>query len=137
MKHVVLALIATLLVAGCVGQTAQKTTTTAGEDTITPTGVTKEFTISGVTDIATGKFYFNKGNLTVKAGDSVKIIFTSTDITTGHTFNIDEYNAHSSVTTGGSKVVVEFYADKKGEFKYYCNIGDHRTKGMEGTLVVE
>lgn len=134
MQKIVLALIATLVIAGCVGQTQQQVTTT-GEETVTPTGLTKEFRMSGNIDISSGMFSFNKDKITVNQGDVVKIIFTTTDVTKGHTFNIDGYDVHSDVSKGGSTVVEEFFADKKGEFEYYSIIDDQ--KEGTGTLVVE
>ena len=136
MQKLALALIAALVIAGCVGQTTQQEVTIT-EESIKPTGVTKEFTISGITDVSDGTYRFNKDKIIVNAGDAVKIIFTTTDVSTGHNLNIDEFDAHIATVNGGATNVAEFYADKKGEFNYYCNIGDHRAKGMEGTLVVE
>ena len=136
MQKLALALIATLILAGCVGQTTQREITTT-EEPVKPTGVTKEFTISGITDVSDGTYRFSKDKITVNAGDVVKIIFTTTDVSTGHNLNIDAFDAHIPTVNGGATDAVEFFADKKGEFKYYCNIGNHREMGMEGTLVVE
>ncbi len=136
MQKLVLTLIAVLVLAGCVGQTVQKGITTTDEP-IKPTGVTKEFTISGITDVSDGTYRFSKDKITVSAGDVVKIIFTTTDVSTGHNLNIDEFDGHIATVNGGATNAIEFFADKKGEFKYYCNIGNHRETGMEGILVVE
>ncbi len=137
MQKLALALIATLVIAGCVGQTPTKIESEKEAETFKPTGVTREFTISGITDIAKGTFNYSKDNIIVNYGDMVKIIFTTTDVSTGHTFNIDEFDVRTATVSGGAKQSIEFLADKKGTFKYYCNLGDHRAKGMEGTLVVE
>jgi plastocyanin len=32
---------------------------------------------------------------------------------------------------------IEFVANKKGKFEYYCSVGEHRAMGMKGNLVVE
>jgi plastocyanin len=34
-------------------------------------------------------------------------------------------------------VEVEFTPNIVGEFEYYCSVGDHRAKGMTGTIIVE
>lgn len=36
----------------------------------------------------------------------------------------------------GEKSSVTFAAPKAGAYKYFCPVGDHRSKGMEGTLTV-
>ncbi len=35
------------------------------------------------------------------------------------------------------KTFVEFTADKKGTFEYYCSVGEHRVNGMKGKFIVE
>ncbi|MEA2037832.1 MAG: plastocyanin/azurin family copper-binding protein [Nanoarchaeota archaeon] len=73
--------------------------------------------------------------LRVQEGDRVRIEFTSTD--GFHDFVVDEFNAATErVNTDGS-TFVEFVADKKGTFEYYCSVGSHRANGMKGNLVVE
>ena len=134
MQKLALALIATLVLAGCVGQTQVLVDDVVK---VNPTGITREYTISGITNVVTGELSFNKDKITANLGDKVRVIFTSTDTTTGHTFNIDEFDIQSSAVKNGAKDVVEFYVDKKGEFKYYCSIDGHKEKGMEGILVVE
>ena len=73
--------------------------------------------------------------LRVKEGDTVRIEFTSID--GFHDWGVDEFDAVTErVNTGGS-TVVEFVADKKGTFEYYCSVGSHRAQGMYGNIIVE
>ncbi|MBI4020035.1 MAG: cupredoxin domain-containing protein, partial [Candidatus Aenigmarchaeota archaeon] len=73
--------------------------------------------------------------LRVKQGDKVRIEFTSSN--GFHDWVVDEFGAKTErVQTGGS-ASVEFVADKKGVFEYYCSVGEHRAQGMKGNLVVE
>lgn len=73
--------------------------------------------------------------LRVKEGDKVRIEFTSTD--GFHDWVVDGFNAATErVQTDGS-TFVEFVADKKGTFEYYCSVGEHRVNGMVGNLIVE
>lgn len=73
--------------------------------------------------------------LRVKEGDKVRIEFTSAD--GFHDWVVDEFNAATErVQTDGS-TFVEFIADKKGTFEYYCSVGQHRENGMIGNLIVE
>ncbi len=74
--------------------------------------------------------------LRVKEGDTVRIEFTSTSGT--HDWVVDEFGAATArVSNGGGSTFIEFVADKKGTFEYYCSVGEHRSRGMWGNLVVE
>ena len=73
-------------------------------------------------------------DLKVKVGDTVKIIFTSTD--GFHDWVVTEYAATQKVKAGET-ATVEFVADKAGTFEYFCSVGSHRAKGMKGKLIVE
>jgi len=69
----------------------------------------------------------------VSKGDTVKIEIT---VTKGnHDFNIDEYNIHVE-TPLNQPTLVEFKADRTGEFVYYCSMPGHRANGHWGTLTV-
>jgi nitrite reductase (NO-forming) len=77
-------------------------------------------------------------NPTLKAnvGDTVKITVVNGDPVL-HNLTIDEF----AVSTGDLKDqdqqgVVQFVADKGGDFKYYCATPGHRQVGMEGTLSI-
>lgn len=81
------------------------------------------------------KWSFNPNPIRVKQGDVVRLEITSLDVTHGFAlpdFNIDE------VIEPGKKVVVDFLADKKGKFSFFCSVpcglGHSR---MRGQLVVE
>lgn len=101
---------------------------TVATSAMSESGSVKEFTLEG------GAYYFKPAVLTVKKGDRVKITLTSADMP--HNLVIDEFNAASEMVTKGNSTTVEFTADKAGSFKYYCSVGNHRAKGMEGTLTV-
>lgn len=93
------------------------------------TGTVKEFTVEG------SPFKFTPASLEVNQGDRVKITFKN--MQGMHDFVIDELNVKTQVLrTAGAQEVVEFVADKKGSFTYYCSVPGHRAQGMEGTLVV-
>ena len=73
--------------------------------------------------------------LRVKQGDKVRIEFTSTE--GFHDWVLDAFNATTSRVGAGASTFVEFVADKKGTFEYYCSVGEHRANGMGGVFVVE
>jgi len=122
-------LIALVFVAGC----TQPTQTTNNDNTNGDIE-TKTFVITG----ENFKFVMNgqeAPELRVKQGDTVRIEFSSID--GFHDWVVDEFGAATErVNTGGS-TSVEFVADKKGTFEYYCSVGEHRAMGMKGNLVVE
>lgn len=90
---------------------------------------TKEFVVSGI------DFSFTPNTMKVNMGDTVKVTFKDTSGV--HDFRLDEFKVATKVLAGGKEETVEFVADKKGSFEYYCSIGNHRKMGMKGTLVVE
>lgn len=54
-----------------------------------------------------------------------------------HNFVVDELGVKTKTIKGGEEDVVEFTPDAAGTFEYYCSVGEHRAKGMKGTLIVE
>lgn len=89
----------------------------------------KEFTITG------SPFKFDLKTITVKKGQKVRIVFKNAQGT--HDFVLDEFGVKTPVIKAGDEATVEFVAEKAGNFEYYCSVGNHRTMGMKGTLVVE
>ncbi|MES2470810.1 MAG: cupredoxin domain-containing protein [Patescibacteria group bacterium] len=107
------------------------TVTTTSTTTVT-TGVpvgTKAFTVAAT------NFKFQPVEMRVKQGDRVRV--TLDNQTGRHDFVLDEFNARTAVLDGGQQQTIEFVADKKGTFEYYCSVGTHRQMGMKGNLIVE
>ena len=96
---------------------------------------------SAKTFVLTGenfKFLMNGGvnpDIRVKLGDKIRIEFSSTQ--GFHDWVVDEFNAATEQVRPGTPTFVEFVADKKGTFEYYCSVGTHRAAGMKGNLIVE
>ncbi len=88
-----------------------------------------------VIEVEGGAFYYEPDEITVKKGDTVKIVLTSADMM--HDFVIDELNVASPVIESGDTGEVTFTATEAGEYEFYCSVGEHRAKGMVGTLIVE
>lgn len=89
----------------------------------------KEFTVTG------RNFSFIPSEIRVKQGETVKIIFDNVE--GFHDFMISEFNIKTNQIQAPAKAEVEFVADKKGTFEYYCSVGQHRQFGMKGNLIVE
>jgi|SRR3989344_4602641 len=86
-------------------------------------------------DITATDFSFSLSSVVVNKGDTVTIVFTNENGM--HDWVIDEFNARTSRIQSGQTAQVTFVADKTGQFKYYCSVGNHRARGMEGTLIVQ
>jgi plastocyanin len=85
-------------------------------------------------EVAGGAFYFKPNMLTVKEGDTVRIVFKNEGGM--HDWALDEFNVRTPVIKSGESATVEFVANKVGTFEYYCSVGNHRAMGMVGKLVV-
>ncbi|OHB24939.1 MAG: hypothetical protein A2542_01550 [Parcubacteria group bacterium RIFOXYD2_FULL_52_8] len=90
---------------------------------------TQSFTVTG------SNFSFAPAQMRVKQGDTVKITFVNSN--GFHDLVIDEFTARTKQLAAGASETIQFVADKKGSFEYYCSIGTHRQMGMKGTLIVE
>jgi len=104
---------------------------------VPPVGDTnvKEFSMTSFVKVVDGKYFpqYSLKEITVNKGDKVRIKIT---VTSGmHDFKIDEYNVYAD-TQPNKEYIVEFTADKAGEFIYYCTKPGHREKGQWGTLKV-
>ncbi len=84
------------------------------------------------------KFLINgKDNLDLNVKDSEKVRIEFTSTVGFHDFVIDEFQAATKKVKVGESTFVEFIANKKGIFEYYCSVGTHRQQGMKGKLIVE
>jgi len=95
----------------------------------------KEFIMTSFYEIVDGqpKPQYSLKEITVNQGERVRIKIT---VTKGsHDFKIDEYGVYAD-TQLNQEAVVEFTADKAGEFIYYCTKPGHRANGQWGTLKV-
>jgi cytochrome c oxidase subunit II len=100
----------------------------AAPEAYTQSGTIRQFTIRA------RRYAFEPARIEVNHGDIVKLTVVAEDVP--HSFTIDEYRICKRVSPGAA-VKVEFYADKRGTFVFYCNLtDDERCSEMRGTLVV-
>jgi len=99
------------------------------EDGTLPPGIVREFTIIGQ------NYRFSPSEMRARKGETVRVIFKSSDMT--HDWRIDELGLATKILPAGQQETLEFVAEQAGEFEYYCSVGDHKTKGMIGKLIVE
>jgi len=83
--------------------------------------------------MTSGNFFFEPTTINAEAGQEVQVTFSKN--TGFHTFVIDEIDINSQIEEGET---VTFTAPTEpGSYAFYCDVGDHRAQGMEGTLIVE
>lgn len=86
-------------------------------------------------DMTAKRYSFNPSTIRVNQGDLVRITVESTDVS--HGIAIREYDINVELPPGQTKII-EFTADKKGTFNFYCSVfcGSGHSR-MTGTLIVE
>ena len=89
----------------------------------------KEFTMTAK------NWKFEPSIITVNEGDTVKLFIESVDVT--HGFQLIDFDVNENLKPG--KIVnIEFVADKKGTFSFFCSVpcgSGHQQ--MKGTLIVK
>ena len=99
------------------------------EETIVSDSKIKEF------DMTARQWAFEPSTIIVNEGDTVRLNIKSKDVT--HGFVISELGVNERVLPGKT-TTVEFVADKKGEYTFFCSVpcgSGHG--GMRGKLIVK
>jgi|GEM_PF-935849 len=107
----------------------QKAELKAGSEDHQPKELT--FNITG------GSFFFTPNEIKVKQGDKVKIIFTN--VGGMHNLMLPDFKVGTKTIQTNESDTIEFTANKKGTFEFYCAVGKgyHRLMGQIGVLLVE
>lgn len=140
----VLLLFAVLALAGCASDTdpsgeADDTTTTTPPTASTPAApapVTLSVATSGTYPVDPG---FAPATLSAPSGAAVTVEFENADQNpvTMHDWVLEGVDGAAVGAIGGGETAsATFTAPAPGEYAYFCSIGDHRARGMEGTLTV-
>jgi cytochrome c oxidase subunit 2 len=99
------------------------------ESSVSVDGEVKEF------DMTAKQWEFDPPTITVSQGDLVRLNISSIDVS--HGFAIPEFGVNQRLEPNNT-ATVEFSADKKGTFRFFCSVicgAGH--SDMSGTLVVE
>lgn len=131
-----------VVVLGMGGGAKTDTTTTEARPT-TPTVPTSVGGATGnegtkaasLIEVEGGSFNFEPNEIRVKAGEPVTIKLNSVDMM--HDFVIDELEVRTEIIKGGESTTVTFTPTEKGEYEFYCSVGNHKAQGMVGALIVE
>lgn len=141
MKNLIFPLIILLVVgafvyfSGAANPLFEKKDTTSNSSSVISTVPTSTAVVSQTFDIKGLNYTYDVKEIKVKLNDLVKINFINTEGM--HDFKIDEFNVATKVIKTGESEMVEFVANKAGTFEYYCSVGQHRSMGMVGKLIVE
>ena len=112
-------------------KTAQETQTAEQNTTTQPEMASDTVEMN----VVANNFQFEPSTIKVKQGQ--KVILHIKSIDKSHGFALPDYKINAYLEPG-KEVTVEFIADKKGTFTFFCNVpcgSGHRS--MKGTLVVE
>lgn len=143
----ILALLVALFIVGCATQIQEDKKALpqppALDDTTKEVNETQEaelqenITVGETKEIAViaKQWEFIPDPIKVNKGDIVILKITTPDV--AHGFRLSEYGINERISPG-EEVIVQFVADKEGEFEFFCNVPCGRGHGgMRGTLVVE
>jgi len=109
--------------------TSKAVSPSAAADSKITEGQVKEIRVKG------SNFKFDPAEIRVKKGETIRLVFESMDGM--HDWNLDAFEAQTNVIGEGEEEEVEFTANKKGTFEYYCSVEDHKARGMKGKFIVE
>lgn len=98
---------------------------------VAATGVVKEFAMEAPS------WVFDPDTVTVSAGDTVRLIIHVPDNDVPHGIGINEFSVNKRLDPGKTETV-EFVADLRGTFTYYCSVpcGEGHSR-MVGKLIVK
>jgi cytochrome c oxidase subunit 2 len=127
MKILTLFVLASVLLAGCTGNASPPS---PSEDVpATPPGKLVEITVTAK------NWDFTPGVITVKKGDTVRLTLRSIEGT--HGFSLPAFGINERLEAGAPPKIVEFLADKTGEFDFRCSVMCGKGHmGQKGKLVV-
>jgi plastocyanin len=117
-KVAVLLIVLMMLATGCVGTATRNDSNSMREITV-----------------KLSNFKITPSTIEVNQGDSVKLIVEIAEGT--HNLYIDGYDLRTEAALAKDTQIIEFNADSAGEFATWCEVRDHRARGMEGRLVVK
>lgn len=81
-------------------------------------------------------FKFSMSQISAAPGETITVNLTNSGGT--HNFVIEELDVKSQTINSGETTSITFKVpeDASGDYAFFCDIGNHREMGMEGTLTV-
>lgn len=87
--------------------------------------------------IEASEYKFNPSEITVKKGETVKLTLKN-EGTMPHNWTIEKMGGASIDTTkAGESSSITLTPSQKGTFTTFCSVGNHKSLGMVGKLIVE
>jgi len=95
-----------------------------------------------VVDVDVHSYYFKPNRIVVKQGVPLDLTVHFKSFFVPHTFTCNEGDAGLAVSLGAG--FMSFHRTKHarltptqtGEYEFFCHVGKHHQKGMDGTIVV-
>lgn len=144
MRHaLVLSLLTAALLAGCAADDPAGADGDGGQNNQTTTPVASPPPAAALSVATSGTYPVNPGfapaTLAAESGAEVTVTLANEDANaaTVHDWVLDGVEGAATEAIGsGETASVTFTAPAPGDYVYFCSIGDHRARGMEGTLRV-
>jgi plastocyanin len=125
--------VSSLLLTACTStQTPAPTTKPLPE---TSTATSSADSNEQIIKISAKDFQFSQPEIRVKQNQKVKIVVTNEG--GFHDFIIDELRVNTGIIPAGGSKEVTIRTDIPGEYAYYCSVSNHRSRGMQGKLIIE
>jgi plastocyanin len=74
-------------------------------------------------------------NFKIERGEKIQI--NVVNVEGEHNLFMEGYNLKTEIVNGSNTQVIEFKASQTGSFAFWCEVRDHRSRGMEGELIVQ
>jgi len=89
-----------------------------------------------VITIDASEFKFSEPTITITAGEVVKIVVNNTG-EMKHDWVVEGEGIATDTIESGKSGTVEFAINTPGEYDTSCSVGDHKSRGMVGKLIVQ
>lgn len=90
----------------------------------------REVTVNG------DEYEYMPAELMLTKGEKIKLTFINNG-KLPHNLIIDELDVSTDTIPAGKSTTVEFTVSQTGSFTAYCSVGNHRSLGMEGKVIVK
>src|SRR5687767_371740 len=129
----VIVLVASVFLTGCIPTqepTPQTEVVKESAEATASAGVNEQ-----IIQISAKDFQFSQPEIRVKQNQKVKIVVTNQG--GFHDFIIDELRVNTGIIPAGGSKEVSIRTDVPGEYAFYCSVSNHRSRGMQGKLIIE
>lgn len=89
-----------------------------------------------VITIDASEFNFSEPTITITAGETVRVVVNNTG-EMKHDWTVEGEGIATDIIESGGSASVEFVVNTPGEYDTSCSVGDHKTRGMVGKLIVQ